>query len=226
VNRALPSAFAFREETIRRCIGWGGAALVHLLVALLVLFPGLRGGSPAGFGESTGKSLTVFSLPDGSTAAGKSDDPEAGAARDADTDTEAQGRVAAERQAEAGGGADAGRKHGKGGDTGLDQAIAGAVADDPLGGNDWYRSQLRYHLVAHRRTPGAGRGARQGTVVIRFTLSREGRVIDARVVMSRGASLDQAALATLWDAEPMPPVPSSLPAPIEIDMPVDFVDRG
>lgn len=226
MSRALLSALAFREETIRRGIGWGGAALVHLLVALLVLFPGRHGGSTAGFGEGAGKSLTVFSLPSGAKAEGKGDDAEAGAGALRDADAEAQGRVRTERLAEASGGAEVGRKRGKGGDTGLDQVIAGVLADDPLGGNDWYRAQLRYHLAAHRRTPGAGRGARQGTVVIRFTLSREGRVVDARVVTSRGASLDQAALATLWDAEPMPPVPSSLPAPIEIDMPVDFVDRG
>lgn len=226
MNRALPSAFAFREETIRRGIGWGGAALVHLLVALLVLFSGPRGGAAAGVGEGMGKSLTVFSLPSSSEAAGKADDPEAGAGAARDADADAQGRVATSDQAEVGGGADVGRKRGMGRDTGLDQAIAGAVADNPLGGNDWYRAQLRYHLAAHRRTPADGRGARQGTVIIRFTLSREGRVIDARVVMSRGASLDQAALATLWDAEPMPRVPSSLPAPIEVDMPVDFVDRG
>lgn len=214
------------DDVTRRTFGVTGAAILHLLLLALVLIPGIRGSSPAEPGHGPGRPATVFSLSgSGSSVAGVADDPQAGAER-ASSAAASRGEAAAPRARAEKGAAPDGAQAGDGGSKALDQAIAGAVADDPLGGDDWYRAALRRHLAMHRQSPLGGQGARSGTVVVRFTLAREGRIVDARVVSSRGPRLDQAALATLWHAEPLPAVPSSLSAPIEIDVPVDFVERG
>lgn len=112
------------------------------------------------------------------------------------------------------------------GDHALDEAIAGALADDPLSGMGWagYESILRRHIARHRQRPDSF-GRQAGTVIVRFNVDRGGHIVDARVLKTQGASLDEAALSALWRAEPLPGVPSGLPVPYEVDVPIDFV-RG
>lgn len=111
------------------------------------------------------------------------------------------------------------------GTAGLTAAISGAIADDPAAGlfDLRYREQLTAHLrrfVRYPREPGASR--LNGTVRVRARLARDGSIVDLRVVGSAGASLDQAALDSLWRAEPLPAVPAILPVPWEVEIPVGF----
>lgn len=108
----------------------------------------------------------------------------------------------------------------------LNEAIAGAVADDPLGGAERadYRSRLMRHIMRFRQ-PLREAGA-TGTVIVRFRVDRTGAIVDARVVSTHGPVLDEAALATLWRAEPLPGVPAHMAAPLDVEMPIDFRVRA
>ncbi|OYW44767.1 MAG: hypothetical protein B7Z08_08380 [Sphingomonadales bacterium 32-68-7] len=107
----------------------------------------------------------------------------------------------------------------------LAQAVAGALADDPMAAGQGlnYRAQL----IAHIRRflfypPEALRRGLSGTVVVRFRIDRAGQVIDLRVLRTRGAVLDTAAMDAIWKAEPLPAVPAAIQAPWEVDVPIDF----
>jgi TonB family protein len=107
----------------------------------------------------------------------------------------------------------------------LSRAIAEALADNPGAGGE--RLDYRIRLVEHIRRflfypPAAVERGLSGTVVVRFRLDRAGQVIDLRVVSTRGATLDAAAMTTIWKAEPMPPVPTAIETPWEVDVPIDF----
>ena len=69
------------------------------------------------------------------------------------------------------------------------------------------------HLERHKRYPAdAQRHRHEGTVHLRFTLSRDGRVLAAQLVGPSGvASLDQEGLDLLQRAQPMPPFPPDQP---------------
>lgn len=107
----------------------------------------------------------------------------------------------------------------------LGDELAQLLADDPVsgGGKASYETILRRHISAHSRAPADRRGRRlTGMVIVRFRVERDGQIVDARVLRSRGAKLDEAALATLWRSEPLPSVPDHYSAPLEVDMPIDF----
>jgi TonB family protein len=111
----------------------------------------------------------------------------------------------------------------------LGDELARALADDPVsgGGQANYETILRRHIAAHSHAPTDDRGRRYtGTVVVRFRVARDGAIVDARVLQSRGAQLDEAALAALWRSEPLPRVPDRFDAPLEVDVPIDFRMRG
>jgi protein TonB len=83
-----------------------------------------------------------------------------------------------------------------------------------------YLSRLLAHLNEYKRYPFAARSHRaQGTVMLHFTMDRMGRVLSYDVSASSGsAELDDAALAMIRDAQPLPPVPASYPGTV-----LDFV---
>lgn len=105
----------------------------------------------------------------------------------------------------------------------LGDDLASALADDPLagGGRADYHAVLRRHIVAYASAP-EGFRARAGLVVFRFRIARDGSILDARILRAPDNLLGEAALATLWRAEPMPVVPADLPVPLEVDVPIDF----
>lgn len=108
----------------------------------------------------------------------------------------------------------------------LNQAITGAVADDPLGGADRadYRAVLMRHIMRFRQPLREVNAT--GTVIVRFRIDRAGAIVDAWVVGTRGPVLDEAALATLWRAEPLPGVPAHMAAPLDVEIPIDFRVRA
>ncbi len=83
------------------------------------------------------------------------------------------------------------------------------------------------HLERYRIYPPRAKAARQqGTVQVRFTLNRKGEALALTIVKGSGSfGLDQAALDTVRRAQPLPPVPETLPDPIELIIPVEFYLR-
>jgi protein TonB len=89
--------------------------------------------------------------------------------------------------------------------------------------SDEYRRRLLEHIATYRRTAPFPEGAKSGTVMVRFALDRVGSVLTVSVISSSGAAmLDDEAVATIWRAQPMPPIPSPLPQRLSITLPVAF----
>ncbi len=90
-----------------------------------------------------------------------------------------------------------------------------------------WEATLLAHLEKHRRYPSAARARRdQGVAHIRFTMNRQGQVLNASILRSSGsAALDRAALDTIRRAQPLPPIPNGRPDPSELTVPVEFFLR-
>jgi protein TonB len=78
---------------------------------------------------------------------------------------------------------------------------------------DDFRSRLYARINAFKRYPPSALSARiQGRPVVHFVMSRQGRVLELALAQSSGIQqLDQAALAAVRDAQPLPELPSSIP---------------
>lgn len=88
-----------------------------------------------------------------------------------------------------------------------------------------WRTQLLALIEKNKRYPEAARSRReQGTAHVSFTLDRRGRVGDARVIQSSGASaLDEEAVALLKRAEPFPVPPAAFPGDVVVvRLPIRF----
>ena len=80
-------------------------------------------------------------------------------------------------------------------------------------------------LERNKRYPESAQSRRQqGVAQVFFSLDRQGRVIDSRVVRSSGASaLDEEALAILRRAQPFPPPPPELSGQrVNLTVPIRF----
>jgi periplasmic protein TonB len=88
-----------------------------------------------------------------------------------------------------------------------------------------WKTQILALLERNKRYPEAAQSRhQQGTAQVFFSLDRQGRVIDSRVVRSSGAStLDDEALALLRRAQPFPPPPPELAGPrVDLSVPIRF----
>ena len=91
----------------------------------------------------------------------------------------------------------------------------------------WQGLLLR-HLERHKRYPSEAQRARQeGVTYVRFTMSRDGRVLAARIERASGiGALDREGLELLQRAQPLPPLPSDQPGEsLEIVVPIQFFLR-
>ena len=108
------------------------------------------------------------------------------------------------------------------------QAVAPApnvASAQPSAGLPNWKGALLRHLERHKRYPQeAQRARREGVVTVRFTMSRDGRVLAARIERASGvASLDQEGLDLLQRAQPLPPLPSDQPGEsLELVVPIQF----
>lgn len=87
-----------------------------------------------------------------------------------------------------------------------------------------YQRVLLLHIERYRGYPADERSRRiEGTVLVRFAMTRQGSVIDAWVDRSSGViALDDEAIATVHRAQPLPLIPASLPDRLNIVLPVSF----
>jgi TonB family protein len=87
------------------------------------------------------------------------------------------------------------------------------------------RLYARIASVIHHRAPGNPAWP-SGTVLLRFTLARNGSIADIQIYKSSGHPvLDNEAIESLKRAQPLPPLPASLPAPTTFMIPFAFVAR-
>jgi protein TonB len=104
----------------------------------------------------------------------------------------------------------------------LPPALQQAGAIDP----NW-EGEVLARLEKFRRYPRPARVRRQqGVVYVSALLDRQGQVLSARIRRGSGYPvLDQEALETFERAQPLPPPPATLPAPVELEVPVEFFLR-
>jgi periplasmic protein TonB len=88
-----------------------------------------------------------------------------------------------------------------------------------------WKTQIVALLERNKRYPESAQSHhQQGIAQVFFSLDRQGRVIDSRIVRSSGASvLDEEALALLRRAQPFPPPPRELPGErVDLSVPIRF----
>jgi protein TonB len=101
----------------------------------------------------------------------------------------------------------------------------GASSLPPSNALPTWRGLLLGHLERLKRYPAEAQWRRQqGVVYLRFTMNREGRVLNAAIEKSSGvASLDEEVMALIQRAQPLPPPPADVPGdPLELIVPVQF----
>jgi protein TonB len=98
------------------------------------------------------------------------------------------------------------------------------IPDNPTAVPTW-KTQIVALLERNKRYPEVAQSRReQGVAQVFFSLDRQGRVIDSRVVRSSGAtSLDEEALALLRRAQPFPAPPRELRGDhVDLTVPIRF----
>ena len=103
--------------------------------------------------------------------------------------------------------------------------MQGRLTPTPSNAVPTWKTHILALLERNKRYPEAAQSRHQeGVAQVFFSLDRQGRVINSRVVRSSGAgALDDEALALLRRAEPFPPPPPELPgARVDITVPIRF----
>lgn len=87
-----------------------------------------------------------------------------------------------------------------------------------------YRGKLYSNISRKKVTP---RSRRVGTVVVRFTVGRQGELLSSEVTQSSGHQvLDEAAIASISRAAPFPPMPNEASdGPLVVSVPFKFSVR-
>ena len=88
-----------------------------------------------------------------------------------------------------------------------------------------YEAQILAHLKRHQQYPRAAKRRRlEGTARVTFRLDRQGKVLSRSIVGGSGYEiLDQATLAAVDRASPMPPPPDGIPSDtVSVTVPVHF----
>jgi protein TonB len=87
-----------------------------------------------------------------------------------------------------------------------------------------FQRVLLQHIEHYQNYPGLARRLRlQGTVLVLFSMRRDGAVLDVWIKTGSGAPiLDQEAIDTIRRAQPLPPIPAELPSLLKVIVPVAF----
>jgi len=103
--------------------------------------------------------------------------------------------------------------------------MQGRLTPTPSNAVPTWKTHILALLERNKRYPEAAHSRRQqGVAQVFFSIDRQGRVLNSRVVRSSGASaLDDEALALLRRADPFPPPPAELPGPrVDLTVPIRF----
>ena len=103
--------------------------------------------------------------------------------------------------------------------------MQGRLTPTPSNAVPTWKTHILALLERNKRYPEMAQSRHQeGVAQVFFSLDRQGRVLNSRVVRSSGASaLDDEALALLRRAEPFPPPPPELPGPrVDLTVPIRF----
>ena len=103
--------------------------------------------------------------------------------------------------------------------------MQGRITPDTSNAVLTWKPQIVALLDRNKRYPESAQARReQGVVQIFFSLDRNGRLIESRVLRSSGSSLlDEEALALLLRAEPFPAPPRELPGDkVNLTVPIRF----
>jgi protein TonB len=103
------------------------------------------------------------------------------------------------------------------------EAVRSEAIDVPGETREFQRT-LYEHIERYQRYPERARQAQlTGVVQVSFIMDRGGSVLSAWIEERSGFSvLDQEALATIWRAQPLPPIPPHLPDRMQIVLPILF----
>ncbi|WP_417318361.1 energy transducer TonB family protein [Erythrobacter aureus] len=208
----------YRSNPKYRLSGLAAVLLLHVVFVAALLWQGMGVSNSPGRGDAHSGELAVFELLPADRAPtppsrGDGDDTSKVLPQTVQVDGQVEVKQIGSTSADAKGA------------TVLGDELAQLLADDPFsgGGRADYEAMLRRHISTHSKAPADSRGRRHtGTVIVRFRIARGGQIVDARVLKSGTAFLDEAALAALWRSEPLPSVPASLDTPLEVDVPIDF----
>jgi protein TonB len=110
----------------------------------------------------------------------------------------------------------------------LQAPIEGAPSDQAASATQTWENRLLTHLEHYKRYPGAAQQRRQEDVVyLRFSMDRNGRVLNWNIERSRGyALLDAEVNALILRASPLPPPPAEVGGErVEMVVPVEFFLR-
>lgn len=91
-----------------------------------------------------------------------------------------------------------------------------------------WEGRILAHLERRKRYPAEARAQRrEGVAYVRFTMTRDGRVLSAVLEQGSGYSaLDREAVALLRRAQPLPAPPPEVPGdPVSLTVPVEFFMR-
>lgn len=102
-------------------------------------------------------------------------------------------------------------------------SMEGAMADG--GARNDYLSRVYRHIEPYRSYPAAARaGGQHGRVVTRVTINRDGGLVDLRIDNSSGWPLiDNAEMAAIRRAMPLPPVPAGMRGdPVVLVLPMNY----
>ncbi len=105
----------------------------------------------------------------------------------------------------------------------------GASSADSSTAEQTWENQILATMERNKRYPGPAQRRRQEDIVyVRFTIDRDGNVLEARIERSHGYSLlDQEVLAMLQRSSPLPAPPTQVSGErVEIVVPVEFFIRG
>jgi protein TonB len=117
---------------------------------------------------------------------------------------------------------------GPGGDIGRGKGTSGAgkgAIGNRAGPGDDYLERLYRHLLRYKKYPPDAIGQKQqGSVLVGFTIARDGTLSDPRIERSSGSPLlDQATIAMLKRASPAPRLPDSFQGnEARVKFPIDY----
>ena len=222
--------FTTRSSLSSRCYGFAGSLAIHVALGV-VLFVALRSGETGRSTRQPGHGALVMEmLPLDRSDAGADHGAATGApAGDAQPRgvPAARGTTPASKPP-----APAGDTPGSApSDTGAEHAAAApgaeARASAPAAwGADTenFRSRLLRHIERFRGyPPEARRGAVTGVTRVHFVMDHGGQVDQIWIETSSGSRLlDDAALAAVMKARPLPPPPADWPTTVSVSLPIEF----